>query len=580
MALFGNTTNINSAGGTFNSTPGLINPGANFSGINYTQGQKSNLGTGLNLNSLASPSPGMVPGSVTNTQDSPLLNAAKSAAQAQGLIPSINPAQRGTTLGTGPQNSTGQGGAPNLNVGAVQPIQGATGTNAAVQTGNPSLPSYMQNLSPAQFGQATGAQQQGGGVGGFGGLLNNSSNQNYLQGLTDTYTKLAALQQQLAQANVPSSGELALNAPIFQAQSALANLNPQQYLKDNPALQAGGITQGQLQNTVAQSGVPIQQALSQALLNKSFMAQQRQIDATNLGAQATGLEAQGNIAQQLHQATMFGGLPPDLASAIIQKELFPPYQVYTGITGQPGVVSEGPGGSFNAQSLSGGGGIGGGTGAGGYGGLMDGSGQAFNPMTSTSINVAGLPAQVDHMADGTPYVQETKLDARIADYAKSILPSEGIPVLSEQNVGKIQNIDVTKQNLAQLGSLLPQILQGGLYGRTLGAFGNLISEQTQSDPNIAAFKVYRDTAINTIQALAGGTGSGFRLNQSEINTATSNLPSITDNLETAQQKLSLLNGFLQKWENEILPQNNAQAGSQTGGTQSGGQGGGGSLYSW
>ncbi len=83
-----------------------------------------------------------------------------------------------------------------------------------------------------------------------------------------------------------------------------------------------------------------------------------------------------------------------------------------------------------------------------------------------------------------------------------------------------------------------------------------------------------NTAINTIQALAGGTGSGLRLNAGEINTAIGNLPTINDNLETASKKIALVQGFMNKWKNEILTGSTGSAASGSGGGSSGSASGG------
>lgn len=195
-------------------------------------------------------------------------------------------------------------------------------------------------------------------------------------------------------------------------------------------------------------------------------------------------------------------------------------------------------------------------GQGGFGGMPTG-GMSGTPQNTGGIG--GLPAAVQpyviQSSDGSSYINADKVPQGQLDFIKQQAAQAGVPFLSTEDVGKLRNIQVTNSNLDQLQGEISNILGSGLSGRIIGGATNTIKSLLQTDPNIAAFKVYRDTAINTIQALAGGSGSGFRLNQTEVDTATSNLPEITDNIETADTKLNLLRGFLSKWQNQLLTGN-------------------------
>lgn len=201
--------------------------------------------------------------------------------------------------------------------------------------------------------------------------------------------------------------------------------------------------------------------------------------------------------------------------------------------------------------------------------------------TATSGNLAnsGLSqinqSYVTTTQDGTQYVSQDKLSnlssvqqqAAAAQYAAA-----GIPVLTTDQTSKIQNIDVTRQNLDGLQTLVTGIdpntgqqvssplLGSGVFGRIGSAVSNTVSSATQSNPNTAAFNNYRLTAINTLQSLGAGSG-GSRITASEIATAVDNLPNLTDNIETAKAKLSIVDGYLDKWQNELLPNNTSSAGN-------------------
>ncbi len=170
---------------------------------------------------------------------------------------------------------------------------------------------------------------------------------------------------------------------------------------------------------------------------------------------------------------------------------------------------------------------------------------------------SNIPAQLqpalETTSNGVPYLNQDKIPSNFENYAQTFSSQSNIPILTGDEVGKMRSIDVTSQNLQQMGQVLPKILGSGFWGRLKGLSINPGESFLQTNQILSSFQTYRDTAINAIQALAGGSGSGFRLNQAEINTATSNLPTINDNLETAQNKLAIVQSFLNKWQNQLLP---------------------------
>lgn len=186
---------------------------------------------------------------------------------------------------------------------------------------------------------------------------------------------------------------------------------------------------------------------------------------------------------------------------------------------------------------------------------------------------------VAQTSGGASYVPQTKLQNLTTfqqQEAARQLAAAGIPVLDADQTLKIQNIDVTQQNLAGLQDVIngkdvttgaqgTPLLGSGVLGRVGSSISNAIGSATQSNPNLAAFNNYRLTAINTLQSLGAGSG-GSRITASEIATAVSNLPTLTDNMQTAQAKLSIVNGFLTKWTNELLPnQSSSSSDSGSGG---------------
>jgi len=191
--------------------------------------------------------------------------------------------------------------------------------------------------------------------------------------------------------------------------------------------------------------------------------------------------------------------------------------------------------------------------------------------TEQKQNTAGINGNyLGFTQEGTPYVNMEKVNALPQAQKQQIIKAAstaGIPLLAADEVDKVRNIQVTKQNLRDLSNLAQQVLGSGVGGRIAGSIATTWNNIFQNDPNgRGKFQQYRTAALNAIQALAGGSGSGFRLTQGEIDTATTNIPNPNDNIETANAKLQVLNSFLDKWTRQILP--NAQIAAASTGSAS------------
>jgi hypothetical protein len=67
---------------------------------------------------------------------------------------------------------------------------------------------------------------------------------------------------------------------------------------------------------------------------------------------------------------------------------------------------------------------------------------------------------------------------------------------------------------------------------------------------VAAFKTWRESAVQVIRAVGGSKGVRFDKNKMDI--AIQNLPTLTDTLGTAQQKVNDINLMLENAEQSIL----------------------------
>lgn len=184
--------------------------------------------------------------------------------------------------------------------------------------------------------------------------------------------------------------------------------------------------------------------------------------------------------------------------------------------------------------------------------------------------VASLSQYIRQAANGTKYVDlSTVTDPTENAALQNAARNAGIMPVTPDQATKLQAITDTRNNLQQIQNQFATVgntngienaLDVGGFGQALaGAFGNTA---------IGSYNAWRTAAINSIQALAGGSGSGVRINQAEINSAMQNdIPAFTDTVAQGNAKIQVLNNQLNNWENEILntntPAPNTAAGTLT-----------------
>ena len=179
------------------------------------------------------------------------------------------------------------------------------------------------------------------------------------------------------------------------------------------------------------------------------------------------------------------------------------------------------------------------------------------PSANGQVSNVQVPIQLQGAVftapNGQAYVSQDRLTPGLQTMQTIAAKNAGIPVLSSDQVASVRNVDYVKQQIGGIKAIVGNILTSGTAGRIKGLLVNPIKQFLQNDTDISTFNAYRETAINTIQSLAGGSGSGLRLTTGEIAQASSNIPEITDNLETANAKLDKLNTFLDNKMATILP---------------------------
>lgn len=188
-------------------------------------------------------------------------------------------------------------------------------------------------------------------------------------------------------------------------------------------------------------------------------------------------------------------------------------------------------------------------------------GSTLNSQDSQRVNA--LPQAYQSYVEAGPlgvgYINSDRVPANQLANVQSFASKAGIPVLTTQEVQGVQSLQVTFEGLDAMSNLAQAVLSPGLSGRLQGLTLNQAAKALQTGPNVTDpltgqtvpigvllgnFDQYRDSAIKAVQALAGGAGSGLRLNTDIINTAANNLPTSSDSSDSAAIKIATFQNLL------------------------------------
>lgn len=164
-------------------------------------------------------------------------------------------------------------------------------------------------------------------------------------------------------------------------------------------------------------------------------------------------------------------------------------------------------------------------------------GASFSPEAAQKVQAIpqAYRSYVDSGPLGVAYVNDDRVPANVKQGLQAMASRAGIPYVSAQDVSALKSIQSVLENLGPMQKLADEALSSGVSGRawdlTVGGLNR--AAQSEWGRKLGLFDNYRDVAIKSVQALAGGAGSGLRINGAEIAANTSNLPSSSDNVENA-----------------------------------------------
>lgn len=172
------------------------------------------------------------------------------------------------------------------------------------------------------------------------------------------------------------------------------------------------------------------------------------------------------------------------------------------------------------------------------------TGGQFSDVATTKISQlpTGMRPYVQAGPQGVAYIDSTKVPAEFQSIVQAQSAKTGIPYLDAQDVQNIKAIGNIYEAIGNMQSTIKSTLNSGLVGGTYDVIKTGINDITHQNafPNLATYNSYRDAAIKAVTALAGGSGSGLRLNTGEIDSSVNTLPDSGSSLETANTKIGAL----------------------------------------
>lgn len=167
-----------------------------------------------------------------------------------------------------------------------------------------------------------------------------------------------------------------------------------------------------------------------------------------------------------------------------------------------------------------------------------------------------VSSYVNHTMSGKAYVnlgdfQTPEARTKATQAAKSYTDEPVVAVPAPVHDALVAS-DTARASLDKMLVQIKSALPDDPSGRIISAPGNTLGKFFQTDAALGAFGSWRSAAIEAIQALSN-KGGGLRLTKDMINMMLENdVPKITDDWATAQQRVKNLNALLDSKEDAVL----------------------------
>jgi hypothetical protein len=174
---------------------------------------------------------------------------------------------------------------------------------------------------------------------------------------------------------------------------------------------------------------------------------------------------------------------------------------------------------------------------------------------------SGVTAQLDYFdsltrttRNGNTFLDLTNVpnNPKVRNAALSYAKSKNMMALNINDSSRMVAMENSYENMDAITQAIKGFLPRTGASRLLLGPGNTFGRIFQTNPALGSFGNTKLAAIQGIQALAAGFGSGFRLTNAEVQIAVDNWPKITDDLPTALAKLQWERSWMEHKERALL----------------------------
>lgn len=188
--------------------------------------------------------------------------------------------------------------------------------------------------------------------------------------------------------------------------------------------------------------------------------------------------------------------------------------------------------------------------------------------------ISSLPAQYQQFVnagpEGVAYINSSRLSQLPAGAQQDIqrkAAAAGIPWLDEEQSAGLQSVYGLYDTLGLMQSLIEETLSAGVVGKVKGGVKAKMQDVFGVYPQLQNFNNLRTLAGQADTNLMGGIGSGFRQNTANLGLSVQNLPTSTDNLETAKVKIAATRALLDQSMLKTFPNFEGTGSLMTGATK-------------
>jgi len=180
----------------------------------------------------------------------------------------------------------------------------------------------------------------------------------------------------------------------------------------------------------------------------------------------------------------------------------------------------------------------------------------YRASLQTVTNPQEFAADVSTTTSGRKYIDLSTYDIKSRQLARQWANQNGVTPATKEQAASLTAVDTARLNQIAMRDTILDKLPKDALGRPLGGAKNTLAQLAQTDPELAAYPAWRESAIQQVRAMQGMGSGQYRLTQQMVNIIINNdIPQLTDTVDTAIQKFAVVKKQLDDVEDSITIRN-------------------------